>query len=71
MDEWIKPMDKQMKSRAESLEPDLEKLMDAFSEISRIGAKIAVESTSTSVTSAPSNRGTRGDGTPNSAGLTK
>lgn len=39
-----------MKSRAEGLDSDMEKLKSAFSEISRIGAKLAVEITSSNVT---------------------
>lgn len=33
----------QMRSRAEGLDSDMEKLKSAFSEISRIGAKLATE----------------------------
>ncbi len=32
-----------MKSRAENVDSELDKLKDAFSEISRIGAKLTVE----------------------------
>jgi len=36
-----------MKIRSEGLEPDLEKLKAAFSEISRLSAKVTFEGTST------------------------
>lgn len=33
----------QMKTRAESLDSDLDSLREAFSEISRLGAEVAIE----------------------------
>lgn len=46
-----------MKSRAENVDSELDKLKDAFSEISRIGAKLSVEVSSEGRQSAPPKAG--------------